>query len=442
MNVLFISLGCDKNRVDSEVMMGVLVKAGHRLVDDEKEAEAVIVNSCCFIGDAKEESINTLLEMAVLKTTAKLRKLIVTGCLAQRYSEEIQESIPEVDAIVGTTAFDDILDTLNCDDKKVYLKDLQRLVKTDADRLITGENYVSYLKIAEGCDKHCTYCIIPKVRGNYRSVPMEELIDEAEYLVSGGAREIILVAQETTVYGLDLYGKKSLHILLRKLSEIEELEWIRVMYCYPEEIYDELIEEMSTNNKVLHYIDMPVQHFSDRILKAMGRRTTGVEILGIVSKIREKIPDVALRTSLIAGFPGETEDDIDEMIECLKKVRFTRAGVFAYSKEENTAAALMDGQIPVRVKNQRRKRVMKSLMEISRQNGIEMIGKSIPVIVEGYMPDEEIYIGRSYMDAPGIDGQVFFESDEKLLSGDIVNVFITDSKEYDLIGEVTEDEFT
>lgn len=440
MKVLMISLGCDKNRVDSEYMLGMLRADGHTITDDTEEAEAVIVNSCCFIGDAKKESIDTILEMAELKETASLKKLVVTGCLAQRYSDEIRKEIPEVDAVVGTTAYGEISDVLKSDGFVEKLADINSNAVISADRIITGESYVSYLKIAEGCNKHCTYCVIPSVRGNFRSVEMEKLVSEAEYLVENGACELILVAQETTLYGIDLYGKKSLHILLRKLSEIEGLKWIRLMYCYPEEIYDELIDTIAECDKVVNYIDMPVQHASDRILAAMGRKTNRKDILDAIERIRSRIPDVALRTSLITGFPGETDEDVDILEDFVNEARFTRLGVFTYSREEGTPAAGFKNQVPAAVKRKRRSRIMKAAKKISIENGKSLVGKEMPVIIEGYIPDEDVYIGRTYMDAPDVDGGIFVFSDGKLMSGDVVQVLVTGSKQYDLIGEVTDDE--
>lgn len=442
MKVLLISLGCDKNRVDSEYMLGILHDSGHTIIDDENEAEAIIINTCCFIHDAKEESINTILEMAELKRTAKLKKLIVTGCLAQRYAEDIHREIPEVDSVLGTASYDEITEALEDKEFSLHIKNINELPLPDAKRIITGENYVSYLKIAEGCSKHCTYCVIPSIRGNYRSVPMERLVEEARFLAENGTKELILVAQETTLYGTDLYGEKKLHILLKRLAEIEGLEWIRLMYCYPEEIYDELIDTIAESDKILHYLDIPVQHASDRILKAMGRRTNKAELYSIIGKIREKMPDVALRTSMITGFPGETEEDMDELEEFVRTINFTRLGVFTYSREEGTPAAKMDHQIPAREKNKRRSRIMKAAKEMSFQNGKAMVGRVVPVMIEGYIPEEEIYVGRTYMDAPGIDGSIFVLCDEKLLSGSVVTVKVTGAEKYDLIGEVTGDEFT
>ena len=439
MKVLLISLGCDKNRVDSEHMLGILSERGHVIVDDENEAEAIIVNSCCFIGDAKEESINTILEMAEYKKSGKLKRLIVTGCLAQRYAAEIKTDMPEVDAIVGTTAFDAIADALEENGFCERLESIDRLVP-GSKRIISGESYVSYLKIAEGCGKHCTYCVIPSVRGNYRSVPLEELLREAEILAENGCSELILVAQETTLYGTDLYGKKSLHVLLEKLSDIEGINWIRVMYCYPEEIYDELLDTMAANKKIVKYLDIPVQHASDRILKAMGRKTNRKGILSVLEKIRKKIPQIALRTSLITGFPGETEEDVEILKEFIREAGFARIGVFTYSREEQTPAALMDGQITEREKKRRRKEIMQLAAGLSKQRLKSMVGKSIDVIIEGYMPDEDIYVGRSYMDAPEIDGCVFVFSEEKHMSGEIVNVLITGADKYDLTGEILKNE--
>lgn len=434
MKIMLISLGCDKNRVDSEYMLGRLSDAGFFVTDDENEAEAVIINSCCFIGDAKEESINTIIEMAELKKTAKLKRLVVAGCLAQRYAEDIKRELPEVDAIIGTMAIDAIAEAVNAEGFYEKREDINRRVPAGR-RMITGESYVSFLKIAEGCDKHCTYCVIPSVRGNYRSFPMEDLVNEARYLAENGTRELILVAQETTLYGVDLYGKKQLHVLLEKLSEIEDLGWIRVMYCYPEEIYDELLETMNRLPKVVKYLDIPVQHASDAVLKAMGRHTTGKELLAVIKNIRKKVPGIALRTSLITGFPGETEKDVDKLAKFIEKARFTRLGVFTYSREEGTAADKMDGHIKESEKKKRRSRLMKLAGEISKEDGKKLVGSVLPVIIEGYMPDEEVYVGRTYRDAPDVDGCVFVYSDEKYLSGDIVDVRITKAKKYDLTGE-------
>ena len=439
MKILLVSLGCDKNRVDSEHMLGLLSERGHMIVDDENEAEAIIVNSCCFIGDAKEESINTILEMAEYKKSGKLKRLVVTGCLAQRYAEDIKAEIPEVDAIVGTTAFDSIVQAVESEGFCEKLLSIDRLVPGNK-RIISGESYVSYLKIAEGCGKHCTYCVIPSVRGNYRSVPMEELLSEARYLAENGTSELILVAQETTLYGTDLYGKKSLHVLLEKLSEIEGLNWIRVMYCYPEEIYDELLDTMAANEKIVNYLDIPVQHASDRILKAMGRKTSRKGILSVLKKIKKKIPDAALRTSLITGFPGETEEDVEILKDFIKEAGFARIGVFTYSREENTPAAVMPGQVPEREKKRRRKEIMQLAAGLSKEWLKGMVGKTLSVMIEGFLPDEEVYVGRSYMDAPEIDGCVFLFSDEKHMSGEVVKALITGADKYDLTGEILENE--
>ena len=439
MKILLVSLGCDKNRVDSEHMLGLLSERGHMIVDDENEAEAIIVNSCCFIGDAKEESINTILEMAEYKKSGKLKRLVVTGCLAQRYAEDIKAEIPEVDAIVGTTAFDSIVQAVESEGFCEKLLSIDRLVPGNK-RIISGESYVSYLKIAEGCGKHCTYCVIPSVRGNYRSVPMEELLSEARYLAENGTSEMILVAQETTLYGTDLYGKKSLHVLLEKLSEIEGLNWIRVMYCYPEEIYDELLDTMAANEKIVNYLDIPVQHASDRILKAMGRKTSRKGILSVLKKIKKKMPDAALRTSLITGFPGETKEDVEILKDFIKEAGFARIGVFTYSREENTPAAVMPGQVPEREKKRRRKEIMQLAAGLSKERLKGMVGKTLSVMIEGFLPDEEVYVGRSYMDAPEIDGCVFLFSDEKHMSGEVVKALITGADKYDLTGEILENE--
>lgn len=436
--ILFVSLGCDKNLVDSEVMLGLLEEKGYAITNEEKEADVVVINTCCFIGDAKEESIENIIEMGKLKETGKLKALIVTGCLAQRYKDEIQAELPEVDAIVGTTATEAIVDAVEEALKGkgyTHFEDINYLPPSHTKRVITSGTYMGYLKIAEGCDKHCTYCIIPKVRGNYRSVPMPELIEQAKYLVDNGITEICLVAQETTVYGTDLYGKKMLPELLHELSKIEDLQWIRLLYCYPEEITPELIYEIRDNAKVCHYIDMPLQHCEDRILKRMGRKTTKEEIRNTIQMIRKEIPDIVLRTSLIAGFPGETQEDHEALLNFIDEVEFNRLGVFTYSPEEGTPAAEFVDQVPEEKKEQWRDEIMTLQQEISYDLNSAMIGKQLRVIVDGYLYKDEMYMCRSYMDAPGIDGCVFVASEEELLSGDFIDVKITDFNEYDLIGE-------
>ena len=441
MKIYFVSLGCDKNLVDSEVMLGLLRDAGHELTDDCMEAEAAVINTCCFIHDAKEESINTIIELGERKKDAKLKKLVITGCLAERYADEIAEQLPEVDVVLGTTAFDEIVEAIEGDtgeQTEIVRKEPDRLPLPDTKRLLSGGSYVSYLKIAEGCSKHCTYCIIPKVRGNYRSVPMEKLISEAEYLASEGVRELILVAQETTMYGTDLYGEKRLPELLRRLCRIEGLVRLRLMYCYPEELTDELLHTMASEPKICHYLDLPIQHASNRILRDMGRRTTKEEISEIIAKIRVVMPDAAIRTSLITGFPGETEEEFEELKEFVRKTRFTRLGVFSYSKEEGTPAAKRKDQIPKRIKERRRKEIMLLQQELSLENGRALIGKNLEVLVDGRIPEEGVTVGRTYMDAPNIDGNVYFPTDYELISGSLCSVRITDASEYDLIGEVTE----
>lgn len=442
MNIYFVSLGCDKNLVDSEMMITNLRKSGYALTDDASEADVIVVNTCCFIGDAKEESINTLLELAAYKEE-RCKLLVAAGCLAQRYHEEIKEDIPEVDLIVGTMGYEKLTEKIEeaLNNKGVVVEsfeDINYLPTPLTDRDSMSGGYYAYLKIAEGCDKCCTYCVIPKVRGKYRSVPMDNLIEQAEHLVENGAKEIILVAQETTLYGKDLYGEKSLPKLLRRLSEIEELRWIRILYCYPEEITDELIDTIAELPKVCKYLDIPIQHGSDNILKKMGRRTDKDEIISIVDRLRKKIPDIALRTTLITGFPGETEEDFEELKEFVKKLRFERLGVFTYSREEDTPAAEMEGQVPEDVKEARRDEIMEIQQEIAFEKGKERIGDDFDVMIEGSLPDEGVYIARTYMDAPDVDGYVFISSDWHLDSGDFVKVEITGAKEYDLIGDIVE----
>ena len=442
MNVLFVSLGCDKNLVDSEVMLGLLRDKGYSLTNEESEADIIVINTCCFIHDAKEESIQTILEMAEYKKLGRLQVLLVTGCLAERYKSEILEEIPEVDAVLGTTAIDKIAEAIEevlGGGKSEHYADLQALPLPETNRVNTTGGYFSYLKIAEGCDKHCTYCIIPSLRGNYRSIPMERLIREAQFLAEGGVKELTLIAQETTVYGVDLYGKKMLPELLNRLCEIEGIEWIRLLYCYPEEITDELIETMKCQPKICHYLDMPIQHAADTVLKRMGRRTTHKELDDLIAKLRREIPDIALRTSLITGFPQETEEEHQELLEFVKSTGFERLGVFTYSKEENTAAARMKGQITKKVKVQRQKELMKLQQQISKMRGEEKVGRTIRVMIEGKLPEDDIFIGRSYMDAPNVDGFVFVHSKDSYLSGEFVDVKITRAKEYDLVGEAISD---
>ena len=450
MNILFISLGCDKNLVDSEVMLGILAKDGHQMVDDETMADVIIINTCCFIHDAKEESIQNILELADLKKTGRLKALIVTGCLAQRYKEEIIQEIPEVDAVLGTTSYEEIahvIDGVLSDspmergDVRLTMKDVDYLPVTDTHRMVTTGGHFAYLKIAEGCDKHCTYCISPKVRGDFRSVPMEHLLEEAQNLVDGGVKELILVAQETTVYGKDLYGKKSLHILLKKLCEIRGIRWIRVLYCYPEEIYDELIQTIKEENKVCHYLDLPIQHASDAVLKRMGRRTSKAQLVEIIEKLRKEIPDISLRTTLITGFPGETQEQHEELKDFVDEMEFDRLGVFTYSPEENTPAAEMADQVPEEVKEERRDELMELQQEISYDRGQDRIGQELLVMIEGKVADESAYIGRTYGDAPKVDGYIFVQTGELLMTGDFAKVRVTGALEYDLIG-VLSDEYT
>ena len=462
-NVLFVSLGCDKNLVDSEKMLGLLNEAGYRVAQEESEADAIVVNTCCFIHDAKEESVETILEMAVWKKKGRLKALIVTGCMAQRYQDEIQQEIPEVDAVIGTTGYteivpilDEILAEAEASQKEAAVEEpkeksfvnccpsIDLLPASLADkRVVTTGGYTAYLKIAEGCNKRCTYCIIPYIRGHYRSFPMEDLLEEARKLAEGGVKELILIAQETTVYGMDCYGRKALPELLTKLCEIEGIEWIRILYCYPEEITDELIAVMKKEKKICHYLDIPIQHSEDTILKRMGRRTNRAELVSLVEKLRKEIPDIVLRTTLITGFPGETEEEFKNMVDFVDSMEFDRLGVFPYSAEEGTKAAEMDGQITEEVKESRRDEIMALQQEISADKAASRIDDEMSVLIEGYLYEDDIYIGRTYMDAPKVDGNVFVRAEEELISGDIVPVRITGANEYDLMGDVIyADEFT
>lgn len=444
MKILFISLGCDKNLADSEEMLGLLTASGHEIVDSEEDADGIVINTCCFIHDAKEESINTILEMAEYKKQGTCKALIVTGCMAQRYKEEIIQEIPEVDSVLGTTSYGDIVRALNeaaAGNHFEEYKDINYLPEDSGRRVLTTGGHFGYLKIAEGCDKHCTYCIIPSLRGRFRSVPEERLLAQAEYMASQGVKELILVAQETTVYGTDIYGHKTLHILLRKLCKISGIRWIRILYCYPEEIYDELIQVMKEEKKICHYLDLPIQHCSDRLLKRMGRRTSKAQLIEIIAKLRKEIPDIALRTSLITGFPGETEEDHQELMEFVDETEFDRLGVFTYSPEEGTPAASMPDQIPEELKEERRDEIMALQQEISLEKGNERIGQEMLVMIEGKVSGESAYIGRTYADAPKVDGYMFVQTGELMVTGDFARVRVTGALEYDLIGELT-DEYT
>ena len=440
-----VSLGCDKNLVDTEKMLGVAGGLGVSFTDDETEADAILINTCCFIGDAKEESVNTILEMAQYKEEGKCRALIVAGCLAQRYKQEIIDEIPEVDAILGTTSYEEIGNVLTRlfgeekEKKEEHIScfhDLKELPETAKKRVMTTGGHYAFLKIAEGCDKRCSYCIIPYLRGPYRSVPMEQLLAEARELADNGVRELILVAQETTLYGKDLYGEKTLPKLLHELAQIPGIYWIRIQYCYPEEITDELIQTIKTEEKVCHYLDIPIQHASDRILKRMGRRTHKAELKERIGALRREIPDIALRTTFICGFPGETEEDHEELMEFVDEMEFERVGVFTYSAEEDTPAYSYPDQIPEEVKEERRADVMELQQEIAFEHCENMVGKVLDVMIEGKVADEPAYVGRTYMDAPNVDGLIFVNADEMLMSGDFVRVKVTGANEYDLIGEV------
>lgn len=439
MKIIFVSLGCDKNLVDTEMMLGMLSEKGYSFTDDEDEAEIAVVNTCCFINDAKEESINSLIALGEKRKNGSLKGLIAAGCLAQRYAEEIRKEIPEVDVVIGTNAFDKIaeaVESVAAGKRSDYMEDIQAQPVFGRKRLVTTGGYYAYLKIAEGCDKRCTYCIIPKVRGNYRSIPLETLVAEAAGLAEGGVRELILVAQETTLYGVDLYGEKTLPKLLKELCRIPGLYWIRILYCYPEEITEELISTIKEEKKICHYLDIPIQHASDRILKRMGRKTSNAELKDTISRLRKEIPDICLRTTLIAGFPGETEEDHETVMEFIDEAEFDRLGVFTYSAEENTPAAEFPDQVEESLKEEWRAELMELQQEIAFDKAALMIGAESYVMVEGKVADENVYVGRTYKDAPGVDGLIFIHTEEELMSGDFVKVKITGSYEYDLIGEI------
>ena len=443
MKILFVSLGCDKNLVDTEMMLGELLEKGYEFTDDEMDADIVVVNTCCFIGDAKEESINALLEMAELRKDGQIKVLVAAGCLAQRYKEEIQTEIPEVDVIIGTTAIDKIVEAIDdvlAGQAKNHYNDINAKPFTGSERVVTTGGHFAYLKIAEGCDKHCTYCIIPKVRGNFRSVPMEDLVSQARKLAEKGVKELILVAQETTLYGKDLYGKKSLPELLHELAQIDGIFWIRILYCYPEEITDELIQAIKDEPKVCHYLDIPIQHASDKILKRMGRRTNQEQLRTMIEKLREEIPDICLRTTLITGFPGETEDDHEELMQFINDMEFDRLGAFTYSQEEDTAAAIMPDQIEEEIKLERQQDIMELQQEIAFEKAEDMVGRVLVVMIEGKVADEDVYVARTYRDAPNVDGYLFLNTTATLMTGDLVKVMVTDSNEYDLVGEMYHEE--
>lgn len=437
MKVLLISLGCDKNLVDSEVMLGLLNKAGHQLTNDETEADVVVVNTCAFISDAKEESINTIIEMGELKKTGKLKKLIVAGCLSQRYKDEIMKELPEIDVIIGATNYDKIVEAIGTDEESI-VDDINYTPRPIAERIVTTNASMAYFKIAEGCNKLCTYCIIPHIRGRYRSMPMDSLIASAEKLASDGIKELVLVAQETTLYGVDLYGEKKLPELLTKLSEIEGIEWIRLLYCYPEEITDELIEVMATNPKICHYVDIPIQHSENAILKRMGRRTSREDIVELVGRLRTAMPDIAIRTTLISGFPGETQELHDGLVDFVDECELDRLGVFTYSPEEGTPAAEYEDQVDGELAAKWRDEIMELQQEISYEKNQQMIGSTQKVLIEGYLVDDDVYVGRTYRDAPGVDGIVFVSAPYELISGSFVDVKITEANEYDLTGVIVE----
>ena len=444
MKILFVSLGCDKNLVDTENMLGILKNKGFEFTDDEWEADIIAINTCCFIGDAKQESINTILEMAEHKKDARCKVLVVAGCLAHRYQDEIIKEIPEVDAFVGTSSYDKIADMINSvlEEKGIsnFVEDANRMPMVEADRIVTTPGYYEYLKIAEGCDKHCTYCVIPKVRGSFRSFPIEYLVNQTKKLVEGGVKEIILVAQETTLYGVDLYGKKSLPKLLHNLGLIEGLEWIRILYCYPEEITEELVQTIKTEKKICHYLDLPIQHCNDDILKRMGRKTTQADLREKISMLRKEIPDIALRTTLISGFPGETNEQHEECIEFVREMKFDRLGVFPYSEEEGTKAADYPEQIDMEIRRRWADEIMEAQQEVIFAQNETLVGKTYKAIVDGYLPQDNVYVARTYRDTPEIDGCIFFQVPYEIVSGTIVTLLVTDAKGYDLIGEICSEE--
>ena len=446
MKIFFVSLGCDKNSVDSEKMLSLLSDRGYEFTDDEDDADIAIVNSCCFINDAKEESIENIIRLGQRRLSGQLKALVVTGCLSQRYNLDIHKELPEVDALLGTNSIGEIANVLDSViGGKGYdvLRSIDERPFDGTGRILTTGGHYEYLKIAEGCNKKCTYCIIPKIRGSYRSYEMEKLIDEALDLAGRGVKELVLVAQETTLYGIDLYGKKMLPELVRRLCGIEGIEWIRLLYCYPEEITDELIDVIKNEPKVVHYIDMPVQSGSDRILGLMGRKTDRKQILGIIKKLRDNIPDICIRTTLIAGFPGEKKADHEETLAFIKEAEFNRLGCFKYSAEEGTVAEKMDHQTSERTKKSRLNDIMLAQQKIAFRHNDTLKNEIVSAFVEGYIREDDIYVCRTYMDAPGVDGLLFVTSDKELESGRIIKARILGYNDYDLIGEyIDQDEFT
>ena len=434
MKLFTVSLGCDKNLVDSEHMIAIMCDNGYEITDDENEADVIVINTCCFIHDAKQESIDTILEMARLKDN-KLKALVVCGCLAARYESEIKKEIPEVDACLPALEWEKIEETvagvLSDKEKKDTVKGKRRVISTPG--------HYEYLKIAEGCNRCCSYCIIPKMRGPYRSVPMEELLEEARYLADEGVKELILVAQETTLYGTDLYGKKMLPELLCKLSEIDGIRWIRLLYAYPEEITEELAHVMSTHPKICRYIDMPIQSGCDSVLKRMGRHTDSEGIKKTVRMLREKMPDICIRTTFITGFPGESQKDFEETYRFINEMEFDRLGVFVFSPEEGTKAYGFDGRVSAKTAKKRSDELYELQQAIAFEAAEDMKGKELTVMIDGYLPDDDVYVGRSYKDAPDIDGLVFVEAKRQLMTGDMIKVRVTGAKGYDLEGEMTDE---
>jgi len=437
--IAFVSLGCDKNLVDSENMLGLLEKEGFTITSNEEEADVLVVNTCAFIHDAKQESVDAIIEVGQYKETGNAKAIIVAGCLSERYREDLVELLPEIDSIIGTTNFYEIVRVVKetLEGKKLNLTgDIDAPIQEGVPRILTTAGHYAYVKIAEGCDNFCTYCIIPKLRGKFRSRTIEDIVREANELVEGGAKELILVAQDVTRYGVDMYGERSLVKLLEELVKIEDLKWVRLLYCYPEQVDDNLIQMIKKEDKIVKYIDMPIQHISDSVLKRMNRKTSKEYIENLINKLRKEIPDICIRTSLISGFPGETEEEHEELYNFVKEFKLDRLGVFTYSREEDTPADKLDGHMEEEIKEMRRDQIMALQHEISIENSKQMVGKEIEIIVEGKLYEDDVYIGRSYKDAPEVDGLVFIETDEELLTGELLKAKVILSKEYDLVVEL------
>lgn len=437
--ISFITLGCSKNTVDSQVMMGILNDKGHEITENLADADFIVINTCSFINDAKEESINTILDIAEIKDEYKNKKIIVTGCLAQRYHKILLEEMPEIDGILGTGNIDEIvemIDQLNRETHLIKIDGIHNAYYEGTDRSKFNEGHIAYVKIAEGCDNRCSYCIIPKLRGNFRSRKIEDIVAEVTKLGENGAKEIVLIAQDTSKYGIDIYGEYSLNKLLDALNKVETIDWIRILYIYPETFTPALVQSIKNNEKVVKYVDIPIQHINNQILKRMNRKTSKEDIIQLITSLRKEIPGIIIRTTLIVGFPGETEEHFQELVDFITAYKFDRLGAFAYSHEEDTPSFKLDGQVEEEIKEARREIIMETQLEISIENNEKKVDNVYRVLIDEIDSAENLYIGRTYMDAPEIDGIVFFNSTEDYTVGEFVDIKITEAMEYDLKGEI------